>query len=497
MDIISPVMPREASHSEIRRRNRRFARAFVDEYADPAPTVFMIVRNTFEHDARVTREAEALADRGLRIVVFALAKEAKDIGAAWQGRLLVARVLPQTGPVRSLLFGLRGMQLVYWRAAKYFSGAVRYPARWLAGRGVEPARRIWDGRTSQAPRPPRGVRVLQWITRRVSLALRPLDRLWNNVSFCRLAASAAAGLSPVAVHCHDGNTILAGYLTKRRRPVKVIYDAHELWPHRNRPDPGRIKNWFTEVGDRALSRRADVVITVNRSIAEHMERRYRLAHVDVVMNTPKMHTPYSPLHTFDMPRPRLLYSGLLTYNRGLEEGIRALPKLPACHFVVMGPDRSNYSLRLQQLADELGVGDRLHIVPPVPHEQVPAAAAQADVALVLFRDICLSYRYALPNKLFEALHAGLAVVASDLPELRNVVTTWDLGALCDPDDPDSIAVAVRSVLDDPEGLERMRRNAKRASATFAWENEEPKLVEIYQRLGIIDNTAVPSARTIA
>ena len=57
----------------------------------------------------------------------------------------------------------------------------------------------------------------------------------------------------------------------------------------------------------------------------------------------------------------------------------------------------------------------------------------------------LNHRLTTPNKLLEAIAVGVPVVASDLPGMA-VIATESGGELCDPEDPVSIAAAVRRIL---------------------------------------------------
>ena len=99
------------------------------------------------------------------------------------------------------------------------------------------------------------------------------------------------------------------------------------------------------------------------------------------------------------------------------------------------------------------------------------------------KPVCLNNRFSTPNKLFEYLNAGLAVAASDLPEIRRIVESDDLGALFDPDDPASIAAALRSLTADRQALAAMRRRALAAAAgPQSWAVDEAVLLDLYRDL---------------
>ena len=84
----------------------------------------------------------------------------------------------------------------------------------------------------------------------------------------------------------------------------------------------------------------------------------------------------------------------------------------------------------------------------------------------------LNHRLTTPNKLFEAMAAGVPVVASDLPGMATIVRATGCGLLCDPADPASIATALRAILDAPDeertGV-RPARPGGRRTPTYNWE----------------------------
>jgi len=112
---------------------------------------------------------------------------------------------------------------------------------------------------------------------------------------------------------------------------------------------------------------------------------------------------------------------------------------------------------------------RVHRLPAVPPADVVAWVSGADVDVMASPPVDENKLLATPNKLFESLAAGVPVVASDFPAMREIVARdpdGPLGALCDPADPRSIAAALRSVLDvSPEARADLRARCLRAAVT--------------------------------
>jgi glycosyltransferase involved in cell wall biosynthesis len=132
--------------------------------------------------------------------------------------------------------------------------------------------------------------------------------------------------------------------------------------------------------------------------------------------------------------------------------------------------------QLVELAKNLGVSDRLLTVFPVNPFNISSTLSQTDAAVVLTSP---DYQIALPNKFFEAVAAGVPIVGTALPEVRALIERYDLGTICNPADPASIAEALMRVL-APENHARFKANSLKARDELTWESEEQKLVALYR-----------------
>jgi glycosyltransferase involved in cell wall biosynthesis len=180
----------------------------------------------------------------------------------------------------------------------------------------------------------------------------------------------------------------------------------------------------------------------------------------------------------------LYQGGIYARARAFRETLEALASLAEVHFVIIGFGREDDLQLVRQWSEECGVAARVHLLPPRSFDELVRTAAAASVGLVPIKANKTNHRLGDTNKLFEYLMAGLPVAASDLPEIRRVVTQGDppVGELFDPDSPTSIADAIRRVLSDPE-YERRRTEARRlALKQFNWGIEERRLIGVYQTM---------------
>lgn len=161
------------------------------------------------------------------------------------------------------------------------------------------------------------------------------------------------------------------------------------------------------------------------------------------------------------------------------------PGLEIAHLVFLGfgplaPD-------VERLAADTRFGGRLHLVPPVAPADVVRWVSSADVAGMAIQATNRSYELSTPNKLFEALAAGIPVAGSDFPGFRSIVAEnpdGPLGELFDPTSPASIGAAIRRILELPSAdYEAMAARARRAAVDrWNWETESARLIDLYRDL---------------
>jgi glycosyltransferase involved in cell wall biosynthesis len=94
-----------------------------------------------------------------------------------------------------------------------------------------------------------------------------------------------------------------------------------------------------------------------------------------------------------------------------------------------------------------------------------------------------AYLEAQPTKLYEYMSAGIPVVASNYPLLREIVEGYGCGLSVDPMDPAAIAQAIQWLLQHPQEAEEMgKRGRQVVLQRYNWEQEAVVLRNVYQEL---------------
>lgn len=284
--------------------------------------------------------------------------------------------------------------------------------------------------------------------------------------------------TPDLVIANDWRALPIADAARRGCNARIIYDSHEF-ASEEFADSWRwrllARRHVVRIEERYI-RKADAVVTVSDGIADALAARYGLARPTVISNTPAwQETAFRP--TGDPIT--VLYHGAIVPRRGLEILIESVAHWPeAYRLLIRGPAQGGYDQHLRALAG--GLGARIAFEPAVPPDQVVPAAAQADIGIFLLSNSTTHARFAMPNKIFEYIQAGLMVISSDLPEIRRVVETAGCGLLLDEDTPRTIAARLA-------GLDRARIDAcKRAALLRArdlnFEAEGGKLLTLVAKL---------------
>lgn len=283
---------------------------------------------------------------------------------------------------------------------------------------------------------------------------------------------------PDLVIANDWRALPLAFAAKRTCGARIIYDSHEFAPEEF-ADSWRwrvlARQHVVRVEDRYI-READAVATVSDGIADALAQRYGLPRPTVISNTPAWQaTAFRPT-----TRPiTVLYHGAVVPRRGLETLIESVSLWPAgFRLVIRGPAQGGFDQHLRNLA--MSFGERVALEPPVPPEQLIATAAQADIGIFLLSNSTTHARFAMPNKIFEYMQAGLMVISSDLPEIRTVIETAGCGMLLPNDSPESIAACLSSL--ESARIDACKRAALARAQDINFEAEGGKLLALTARL---------------
>ncbi|MGM0480187.1 MAG: glycosyltransferase [Bacteroidota bacterium] len=277
---------------------------------------------------------------------------------------------------------------------------------------------------------------------------------------------------------NDLDTLLANYAASRLKGgKKLVYDSHELFTEvpelTSRP---KVRNYWLAI-ERQIFPRLKHIYTVNDSIAGIYEKRYGVS-VGVVRNVSPRWEPENLRSREEMGLPVdqkliILQGAGINIDRGAEEAVEAMKRVGDAVLLVVGS--GDVIPQLKKRVQRENLNDRVRFVDRVPYQQMMNYTYHADLGLTLDKDTNPNYRFSLPNKVFDYIHARTPVLTSPVVEVAKLVRHYAVGEVVDVNDPDQIAVAINGIFQDEKRLATYKNNCDKARKMECWENEQEKL----------------------
>ncbi|HET8594158.1 MAG TPA: D-inositol-3-phosphate glycosyltransferase [Intrasporangium sp.] len=306
------------------------------------------------------------------------------------------------------------------------------------------------------------------------------------------------------VHSHYWLSGQVGWLAADRWRVALVHSMHTMARVKNRhlaegdtPEPpGR------EIGEVQVVEAADRLVANTEGEARDLIELYAAEPAKVSIVPPGVDlTTFAPGDRakaraelgLDPDADLLLFVGRIQPLKAPDVLLRAVHRLVAAdpgrrrtlHVAVLGgPSGSGLSHphQLEDLAVELGIGDLVHFVKPVPRPVLADWYRAADL-------VCMpSHSESFGLVAIEAEACGTPVVAAAVGGLPTAV--GDGGVLVPTHEPGHWADTIGSLLDDPGRRENLSHKAVRHAAGFGWDATTDRLLEVYRR-AVDDHTRSP------
>lgn len=286
---------------------------------------------------------------------------------------------------------------------------------------------------------------------------------------------------------NDLDTLPANFLTSRIKKIPLLYDSHEYFTevpeliHRK-----RVQNIWQRI-ESYIVPRLTVAITVNESLAEMYTQKYGTPFY-TIRNVPEYQN--SEIHTIDKQlffptevTHVLLYQGSLNVGRGIEALIDTIPLLDK-HFGLLIIGSGDIDGELKERVIKLNLQERVRFLGKMPFEQLRSYTAAAFLGFSLEENKGLNYYYALPNKLFDYIHAGVPVVCSNFPEMKRIIESYQIGVTLDTINAEKLAETIKNIERNIDLYQLWKKNCKTAALELNWDKEKTKFDRCLEVLGV-------------
>jgi len=262
------------------------------------------------------------------------------------------------------------------------------------------------------------------------------------------------------VHCRDSWSAIPVLEARARLGYAVVYDLSRSPLGETNFEP-ELDAQYARDEDACLAA-ADLVLAPTPLAVKVLQSRGK---PERIMLSP----PGVDVDRFDWEAPapatppRILYLGTLDPGRGIRILIRAMAAVVRetdARLVLAGAMVPRFEPTLRDAIREHGLTDKVEIVGPVDHDQLPALLATATVCVVpAAADLTPSPFALFPTKILEYMACRCAIVAPRRETLAHVVENNREALLFEPGDPQDLARKVLRLLAEPMMRERLAYNA--------------------------------------
>ena len=285
-------------------------------------------------------------------------------------------------------------------------------------------------------------------------------------------------------HSNDLDTLLANFLAAKIRRKPLVYDSHEYFTGvpeiQNKPF---VKGVWLAI-ERWIFPKLKYIFTVNSSIAQLYKTEYGKT-LRIMRNMPNKISLNNSKTKEELGVPLdkdiIITQGAgINIDRGIEEAVEAMQYLKNVCFLIIGD--GDVIPQLKQRVVELGLQKSVLFKGRMPYQEMMQYTNHALLGLTLDKDTNINYRYSLPNKLFDYIHARIPVLATRVIEIQKIIEAYNVGLFIENHQPNHIADQIRLALNNEELQNTWSENMERATKELNWEHEEIALKEVYTEI---------------
>ena len=314
--------------------------------------------------------------------------------------------------------------------------------------------------------------------------IRVLDggrkRLIRYIGYLSRVKKAALREDADIYHVHEA-VLIPTALKLKKKGYRVVYDMHEDSPRQMLSSlssmfgakVGGFLSRRIESMENKLVRQADAAITVVPVLLERLKKAGARRAL-ILYNYPILERFEKPAYS---KTKRLLYVGGISEARGITNLVDAMETIDGV--LTIG---GNFPDAYKKSLSEKPGWEKVETPGFLNKDEVYALCCDSAAGMCTLKNTPNHY-ISLPIKMFEYMNAGLPVIASDFPAIREVIDKEQSGIIVDPDDVDAIREAVRYILEHPEEAEAMgSRGFEGVMREYNWGEEEKKLLALYEEL---------------
>lgn len=307
-----------------------------------------------------------------------------------------------------------------------------------------------------------------------------LSRVIQKIDFIYRLILSIKNERPSYINLHQVSLLPLIPIIKILQPkVELIYDAHEL-----ETETSGLKGFrkvLFKFYEKIFIKSFRLIIVVSPSIEKWYRNKYGISNIITVMNCPY----YQKVEKQDLFREEFgisadskifLYQGALFFGRGIDVLLEAFSEInnPKFTIIFMG-----YGEMEDEVRKYASLYSNIFFKNAVHPSIVLIYTSSADVGISLIQNVCLSYYYCLPNKLFEYLMAELPCIVSNMDEMTKYVNENGVGIVSKYATKESL---IKSIFEmEKFNMQFFKKNVEIIKHKYSWSSQESIMISAYKR----------------
>lgn len=287
-------------------------------------------------------------------------------------------------------------------------------------------------------------------------------------------------------HAHEPDSFQVATRLKRELGAKIIYDSHEYYPEAFAEHFGFVNPLIKKaiyLYEKRLCKQADFIITVNDILVNKFKKYHK--DVELIPNYPVI--KHGDFENKLNSKPTFIYVGGLREDRGIFKILQAIENIKDrdLKYIFLGSfETKKFEAKCKKFINNKLSKMDITFTGKVPHKKVFDYLNISHVGFVILQPDNWRYVNSEPVKLFEYMSSKIAVIGSDFPMIKNIISSSNNGVLVKPDSPKDIANAILKLADNLEMVKVMGDNGyNKVKEVYNWSICEKKLLDTYRKLG--------------
>ncbi len=329
--------------------------------------------------------------------------------------------------------------------------------------------------------------LLSMVHRLITLMIDNLNIEWFHEYYLNkgLLFSPSMGRDYDVVQVHLIDNLPYAMRFKRKYGSKVIYDSQEYFVGQYAAFDPKHAKWVKENESRYMPM-VDLLLTTTTVMQKRLQDDYQFKQPSFrVRNVPTLAQAdfeYTLPNNSSINELKVVWHGMgifLENRRGLHIILMAVARCKSdVKLFFQGNLNESQSKLLEQYIEKYELKGRVEVVPPANPDQIISSLKKYDVGVTGELPEEDNQRLTSSNKLFDYIHAGLAVISSDTAGLAETVNAYSVGSLYAPGDIDVLAKKLDELAVDKNLLNGYKAQSRKVAKELIWELEYEPIMQL-------------------